>query len=132
MSIFEIASRKKLRVQTERGELTVEQLWDLPLKANGKLSLDGIATNLYSKLESTKVSFVDNVVEDSDNQILFDIVLHIIKVRKDEILENQERAKNASTLRLLKEILAKQELNQLESLTSEELKAKISELESKI
>ena len=45
MNLFEIASRKKLRIPTTKGDLTVEQLWDLPLKSTG-LSLDKIAIDL--------------------------------------------------------------------------------------
>ena len=32
MNIFEEASRKKIRVKTSRGSLSVEKLWDLPLE----------------------------------------------------------------------------------------------------
>lgn len=131
MDLFEIASRKKLRVQTSKGELSVEMLWDLPLKANGKLSLDDIAKHLHEKIETHKVSFVDETeTVDNDNKVLFDIVLHIIKTRKKEVELATKRASDQSTLRLLREIQAKKKLEDLESLSSEELEAKIRELES--
>ena len=52
MNLFEIASRNKLRVPTTKGDLTVEQLWDLPLKSANGLSLDSIAIALNKQLES--------------------------------------------------------------------------------
>lgn len=44
MSIFEQASREKVRFQTQVGQVSVEDLWELPLssKAN-KPNLDDIA-----------------------------------------------------------------------------------------
>ena len=38
MNIFEYATRAKLRFASSRGDLTVEQLWDVPLR-----STDGFA-----------------------------------------------------------------------------------------
>ena len=76
MNLFEIASRNKLRVPTTKGDLTVEQLWDLPLKSANGLSLDSIAIALNKQLESKATSFVDEVQapESSNTKVLFDIV----------------------------------------------------------
>lgn len=44
--MFEKASRMKLRFNTQRGVLSVEDLWDLPL-----IQLDNIAIALNKKLQ---------------------------------------------------------------------------------
>ena len=80
MNLFEIASRNKLRVPTTKGDLTVEQLWDLPLKSANGLSLDSIAIALNKQLESSATSFVDEVQapESCISNVLFEIVLYFI------------------------------------------------------
>lgn len=37
ISIFEQASRQKLRFETSAGKLSIEDLWDLPLTSNNNL-----------------------------------------------------------------------------------------------
>ena len=40
--IFKQATKLKLRFSSVRGDLTVEDLWDLPLTSKSNLSLDGV------------------------------------------------------------------------------------------
>lgn len=39
MNMFEFATRSKLRFTSARGELTAEQLWDVPLRSRDDFSL---------------------------------------------------------------------------------------------
>ena len=41
MNLFEKATRKAFRFPTVKGEITVEQLWQLPLLARGINTYDG-------------------------------------------------------------------------------------------
>jgi hypothetical protein len=95
--MFEKASRMKLRFETAKGMLTVEDLWDIPLLSANGLSLDNIAIKLDRQLKDTmNVSFVKKEqTSNSIDQLRFDIVRHIIAVRLDE----QEKAKSAAELR---------------------------------
>ena len=43
MSIFEQASRLKLRFASVKGELTIEHLWGLPLQSKTSFDLDTVA-----------------------------------------------------------------------------------------
>lgn len=123
MNLFEIASRNKLRVPTTKGDLTVEQLWDLPLKSANGLSLDSIAIALNKQLESKATSFVDEVQapESSNTKVLFDIVLYIISVRKAEAKQAQEQAAKRSQLKFLKELKDRKRLESFESFSEEEI-----------
>lgn len=131
MNLFEIASRKKLRIPTTKGDLTVEQLWDLPLKSTG-LSLDKIAIDLNKQLENTSVSFVDEVkdTKSTNTKVLFDIVLYIISVRKAEVKAQEEKLAKQSQLKFLEELQAKKRLANLESLSEEEIAKQIAELKA--
>nr|DAD64512.1 MAG TPA: hypothetical protein [Caudoviricetes sp.] len=132
MNLFEIASRNKLRVPTTKGDLTVEQLWDLPLKSANGLSLDNIAIALNKQLESKSISFVDEVQapESSNTKVLFDIVLYIISVRKAEAKQAQEQAAKRSQLKFLKELKDRKRLESFESFSEEEINKQIAELEN--
>lgn len=87
--MFDIATRNKLRVATQVGHISVEDLWDLPLTSNGRsLNLDDIAIELNKQVKATadQVSFV-NPTKDATNESLllaFDIVKHIISVKVAE------------------------------------------------
>ena len=87
--MFEQASKMKLRFETLKGYVTVEDLWDVPLTGNGA-NLDYIAKELYKKLNVETVhSFVVKAQQpDATTQLRFDIVTHIIHKR----LEASEKA----------------------------------------
>lgn len=127
---FEQASKMKLRFGTERGSITVEDLWDLPLIANTGLNLDDIAKDLNRDLkESEEESFV--VKKNKVNDILelkFSIVKRIIDVK----LADVEQKKNAAEIKAKKEqileILADQEINALKRKSKTVLKKLYDEL----
>jgi hypothetical protein len=86
--LFEQASRMKLRISTTSGNLSVEDLWDLPLTSRtNKLNLDDIARSLHQELKSQDdVSFVTEKTSPKQSllQLQFDIVKHIIDVKISE------------------------------------------------
>lgn len=95
MSMFMTAARKKFRFNTPKGQLSVEDLFDLPLTAKaGQVSLDSIAVALDSELQSgSQRSFVvQHKQKDGDTETKFDIVMSIIKLRKAEVEAAQKAA----------------------------------------
>ena len=85
--MFEKASRQKLRFDTPKGQLSVEDLWDLPLHSlTGKANLDDIAHVLDTDLKAgTSKSFVNKATSaDEVLKLKFDIVIHVINTRLDE------------------------------------------------
>jgi hypothetical protein len=81
MENFKLASQQKLRVQTGRGLLSIEQLWDLPLE-----ELDALAVSLEAEhKQSGKKSFlVKTSVKDKTAKLRFDVVLDILNTKVDE------------------------------------------------
>jgi hypothetical protein len=130
MDIFQIASRKKYRFQTQSGLLSVEDLWDLPLTSQTRSNLDSLAVELHDALEkSPRKSFVTpSLAQNADAQIKFDIVKHIIDQKMAERDQAATEAKRRRDKDQLMEILVRKENQQLESLTPEEIRAKIAAL----
>ena len=96
--MFQQASRLKLRFDTPKGQLAVEDLWDLPLTSSSpsKACLDDLARALHQATKNESVSFVTKTEPVNELQKLrFDIVLHIINTR----LAENEAAATARTNR---------------------------------
>lgn len=122
--IFERATRQKLRFETPKGLLSVEELWGLPLE-RGQISLDSIAEGLDELLNrSKKGSFVNKERSaDPTIKLRFDIVLHIINVR---LAEDEARAASkaeAERQQKILEIIAVKEDDHLRGLPIDELRA---------
>lgn len=134
--MFAFATRKKFRFDTCKGQVTVEDLWDLPLTAtNGRPNLDDIAKELYKKMkDENEMSFVKptSQVNKEFNIIKakFDIVKYIIDVKLAEA-EAAKKAKEtkARNQRILG-LIAQKEDEALASKSKEELLAMLAESES--
>lgn len=126
MSIFEKASRQKIRFATDKGQLTTEDLWDLPLTSQtGKANLDDIAKGLFRTLKETaEVSFVTPVSTDENSltKLKFDIVKHVIEQRILDRDAAAEREKNRQRKQLLQGIIAQKENDALLGSSLEDLK----------
>lgn len=130
--MFEKASRLKLRFDTARGALSTEDLWDLPLKSTvDKPNLNDIAKALYKDLKETGeiVSFVDDTQQADEKLTLkFEIVKHVIAVKKAEAeAKAQEKAKADQKQQILG-IIAQKKNEQLSAASIEELEAKLAAL----
>lgn len=128
--MFEKASRLKLRFDSARGQLTVEDLWQLPLTHSNGFDLDSIAIDLDKKLkDTTNVSFVNkNQKSDQTLQLKFDIVRHIIEVR----LAEQEAAEKAKEIKdqkqVILQLIAEKKAEALKGASLEDLEKKLEEL----
>lgn len=130
--MFQQAARLKLRFITPIGNLTVEDLWDLPLtttKAN-KASLDDVARSLHLQLQSNAdISFVNtSTMTDPTVKLSFDIVKHIIDVRLAENAAEALKKANKERKQHLLGILVQKENESLSQLSMDELRAAINAL----
>jgi hypothetical protein len=129
--MFEKVLRLKLRFDTPRGQLTAEDLWDLPLTGHaGRANLDDIARGLHRQLRSgDDVSFVvPDKKSDETVQLKFDVVKHVIDVRLVEAnlaAEAQERA--AKKQRVMAKIAEKDD-EALHAMSKDELQKILAEL----
>lgn len=127
--MFEKASRIKLRFSTPKGEITVERLWDLPLKSSTGMSLDALAIQSNKKIkESEEFSFVDEVQKDSVECLRLDILKHIIQVKQAENKAAREASEIKAERQRLLEIIAKKKHEADADLSIDELTKKLEDL----
>jgi hypothetical protein len=130
VEMFEKASRLKLRFETTKGQLTVEDLWQLPLTSASGPNLDDIAVALDKKLkDTTNVSFVHKKLKsDQTTQLKFDIVRHIIDVRLFE-QEQSDKAKDiADQKQKILRLMSEKQDEALKGSSIEELQRMLDEL----
>jgi len=123
--MFDKAFRQKLRFESPMGQLSVEDLWDLPLTArSGKANLDDIAKELHHQLKNgDDISFViQSKKSDETIQLKFDIVKHIIDVRLAEQSAAETLRSNKEKKQQLLAIIAQKENEGLMNTSLDELK----------
>jgi len=122
--IFELATRKKIRFQTDRGNLTCEDLWDMNL-----ISLNTLAKNIKRKLKNAEEEdFLETSPTNTEEQLRFDLVLHVLNIKKQEKEDRENASRRRDEREKLMEILHQKELEQLSALSPEEIKAKLATL----
>lgn len=131
MSLFEQASRQKLRFPSSRGELTSEQLWDLPLIGKGDFSLDHIARAIHQELKSVSEDSFVVVSQNPAKKVLelkMDIVKHVIATKQQEAADAVGAAARAAERQRLLQALNQKQDQELASLSSEDIQKRLAEL----
>jgi hypothetical protein len=132
MNIFEHASRMKLRFHSTVGDLTTEQLWDLPLiNKGGKPSLDAIARSVHAELKGfAEVSFVECKPDPRKDELELEleILKRIIAVKVAEREEADKAATKAQRRAKLLDALASKENAELAGMSKDEILAELNAL----
>ena len=131
-NIFEYATRNKLRFASARGELTVEQLWDVPLRSKDDFNLNAVAKAANKAWKDvSEESFVETTK--TLDHVRRETALEIVKYVIDTKLAEEEVAKRRSEKRLEKEkllaILAEKQAGKLSDLSEKELQKRIAALD---
>ena len=124
MSIFKEAAKLKLRFKA-KGNMAVEDLFDLPLTSKDGVSLNDIAKEIYKNIkEDSGVDFVGEVIEtDRIEELKLQIVKEIIKDKKDDIKRKEESEVKKSHNANIDKLIAAKEAEALSNLSIEDLKA---------
>jgi len=132
INMFERASRLRIRYNTPRGILSVEDLWDLPLttKSLTSPSLDSIAKELNRGVKETETeSFVVKAPKANEVlQLSFDVVKHVIEVRMAEAEAAATAKARADQKQELLAIIKEKRLDEKKGKTVEELEAMVAAL----
>ena len=129
--IFKQATKLKLRFSSVRGDLTIEDLWDLPLTSKSNLSLDGVGKPIQKALrESDEDSLVDAPTTSKNelNSLRLAIIKEIISVKQEENLIKQNQAAIESQKALLKQALASKKVDEINSLSVEEIEKRLASM----
>jgi len=123
--MYKKAAKLGLRFESKVGLVNVEDLFNLPLISNTKVSLDAIAKEVNKQLKAAEEeSFVTEASANSTIlQLKLDILKDIIKDRKEANRAAKERADNkAKKERILEIIASKQDANLLDKSEEELIK----------
>lgn len=127
--MIEKGLRNKLRFDSAKGLLTIEDLYDLPL-LNGVVCLNNIANSIYKELQQEgKMNFVTE--KSVDNELLelkFDIVKHVIEVKKSELSVAKEEASKHQKRQELLAALADIQKDEIKSKSKEDILKELEEL----
>lgn len=128
--MFEKASRLNLRFDTQAGNLTVEDLWDLPLISRRGESLDNMYKVLNREVKAgTEESLVtEQVATNTVLNLKFDIVKHVITVKLAEQTARQKEAETKAKKEQILAIIADKQDDELKGKGVDELKALLAAL----
>lgn len=129
--LFLEATRLHLRFPSSRGELTTEDLWDVPLLSLGHtFSLDFIAKDLHRQLtEAGQPSFVDDESPATGRLSLqLEVVKAVIAVKKEARAAKERQAELEARRRLLKQAVKVKEEESLTAMSLAELREELEHL----
>lgn len=133
-NIFEYAVRNKLRFASPRGALTVEDLWDVPLRSKDGFDLNALAKAANKAVkDSGEENFVDADVrspEHTRREMTLEVLKHIINTKLADEDAAKKRAENKAEMEKLLTILAEKQDGKLSTLSEEQIKKRIAALKS--
>ncbi len=134
-NVFEMATRAHLRFETKRGNLTTEDLWELPLTSKDGFDLDAVARTANAGLrQAQEESFV--AVRKNPARARLELALETVKAviawrQAANEAAQQRAAKQAERERLLRALDSKQEAA-LQALTADEARARLQKLDAEL
>ena len=125
--MYKKASQLKLRVNTFRGPLSVEQLWDMPKAEIGEMA-KAIRKRITDEKDVTGDSELDFLKptaqkEETIDELTFRILKDIYQTKQAEEDKQHRRAAARENNRKILELIAKKQDEALESKSVKELEA---------
>lgn len=132
INIFEYATRNKLRFASIRGELSVEHLWDVPLRSRDEFNLNVLAKSASKALKDiAEENFVETTktAAHARSEAALSVVKYIIDTKLAEEATAKDRAAKKLEKEKLLAILAEKQDGKLSELSAEELQKRIAALD---
>ena len=123
INMFEQATRLKLRFKSNNGNISTEDLWDLPLS-----QLDDIAKGLRKELRETEDSFIEEKKSNAQLELRFEVVKHVITTKLAERDAKAQAKEKAARRQVLLEALEKKQNAALDGMSAEDIKKELEAL----
>lgn len=123
---FETATRRKLRFQTTKGNLSIEDLWDVPLTVLDE-AYKGLSRQIREAEDDSLLAKRDSGVEEAS--LKRDLVKHVVQVRQAEAEAKTARAARRQQAARVRELIAQKQDEALAGKSTDELNALLAELE---
>lgn len=131
--IYKIAAQRSLRFPSTRGLLSVENLFEMPLKSKGGFDLDTVARSINNDLkEKTQESFVDDPATDPEKsklEIAMAIVKDVIATKQAENKAALNRQHKATERKAILDAMAAKKDQALSAASLEDLEKKLAALD---
>ena len=130
-NLHEYAARNKIRFASSKGEISVEHLWDVPLRSRDGFNLDAIAKAANKALKAaSEESFVETRRTPANEKLeaALEIVKRVISVKLAEEAAAKKSAENRAERDKLLKILAEKQDGKLSALSEEEIRQRIEKL----
>lgn len=133
MDLYKYAAQTRLRFPSAKGQLTAEQLFDLPLRSIAGADLDSVAKGINAQLKQAgEESFVEDTSADPKKTALkaaLDLVKDVIATKQAENRAQLAKAQKAVERKKLLDVIAAKKDEQLSKASLEELERKLAELD---
>lgn len=123
MEKFEKAAQVKLRFASSKGELSVEDLFELSLPA-----LDIIAKGLNKQLKEDQESFIGKPTATKHLALKLEIVVAVIDFKQEERTKARTRAEKSQQVEFMETLLEKKKLDALESMSVDDIEKQLATL----
>lgn len=134
MDIYKFAAQNGLRFPSKKGELVVEQLFDLPLKSGTGLDLDTIARTINNSLKGvSEESFVEDTTADPRKQALtvsLEIVKDVIRTKQEENRALQLKRDKAEQRKKILDAIAAKKDQKLSQASLDELEKELAAIDA--
>jgi hypothetical protein len=131
-NLFEQATRKNLTFDSPKGQLTVQDLWQLPLTSRmGKANLEDIAKDLHRQVKAQDDQpsfFTEAKPVDNDVALKLNVVIYIGETLKKEKAEADTAAERKAQKQKILELIDRKQGEALEMKSIEELQAELAKL----
>jgi hypothetical protein len=131
INIFESASKTQLRFQSNKGLLSTEDLWNLPLTSKSNFDLDTLAKYVFAELKATEEGSFVSVKTNPAKAVLelkLEILKHIIAVKIQDAANASAMSSRKQEHDKLLGLLERKQDQALGELTEAEILAKIAAL----
>ena len=125
MNLFEVATRSKIRFPY-KGNISVEDLWDLPLAA-----LDSVFKTLNAQIKQTKEESLlsTKTKEDETLEMQIEIVEHVVSVKLTEKAARESALEKKEKKQKIMQIMAAKQDEALQNASMDDLQKMLNELE---